>query len=88
MTKLCKKAAHYFHCAETKVFTIEKSVVLWSGNIKKNKKHQGPKELRFRSYVETLTTGRMMIPSGINSSIHINVYLNTKTNVCHLKGIY
>ena len=28
------------------------------------------------------------IPSGINSSIHINVYLNTKTNVCHLKGIY
>ena len=33
MTKICKKAAQHFHCAESKVFTIEKSVALWSANI-------------------------------------------------------
>jgi hypothetical protein len=37
MTKICKNAVQHFHCTESKVFTIEKSVVLWSGNIKKNK---------------------------------------------------
>jgi hypothetical protein len=37
MTKICKKAAQHFHCAESKVFTIEKSVALWSANIKKPK---------------------------------------------------
>jgi hypothetical protein len=48
MTQICKKAAQHFHCAELKVFTIEKSVALWSANKKKNKK-QEPKELQFRS---------------------------------------
>ena len=37
MTNLCNKAAEHFHYAEPKVFTIGKSVAIWSGNIKKNK---------------------------------------------------
>ena len=37
MTNLCNKAAQHFHYAEPKVFTIGKSVAIWSGNIKKNK---------------------------------------------------
>ena len=41
MTKICKKATQHFHCAESKVLTIEKSVALWSANIKNNK--QGPR---------------------------------------------
>jgi len=51
MTKIYKKAAQHFHCVESKVFIIEKSVALWSANIKKkkNKKKQRPKELRLRS---------------------------------------
>ena len=35
MTQICKKAAQDFHCAESKGFTIEKSVALWSAPISK-----------------------------------------------------
>ena len=38
MTKICKKK--HFYCAESKVFTIEKSLALWSGNIKKTKQNK------------------------------------------------
>ena len=38
MTKICIKAAQHFHCTESQVFTIEKSVVLWSANINKKNK--------------------------------------------------
>jgi hypothetical protein len=40
ITKICKKAAQHFYCAESKVFTIEKSVGLWSALISKTA--QGP----------------------------------------------
>jgi len=30
-----KKAVQHFHCAESKAFTIEKSVALWSAPISK-----------------------------------------------------
>jgi len=40
MTKNFKKAAQHFHCAESKVFTIEKSIAVWSAPISKTA--QGP----------------------------------------------
>ena len=42
MTKICKKAAQYFHRAVSKVFDRVKSVALWSANIRKvAKDHKG-----------------------------------------------
>ena len=42
MTKICKKAAQHFHCADSKVFDRAKSVALWSANIRKlAKDHKG-----------------------------------------------
>jgi DNA-binding XRE family transcriptional regulator len=35
MTKICKKAAQFFHCTVSKVFDRVKSVALWSANIRK-----------------------------------------------------
>jgi len=35
-----KKAAQHLHCAESKVFTIEKSVALWSAPIDKTAQGQ------------------------------------------------
>ena len=35
MTKICKKAAKYFHRAVSKAFDRVKSVALWSANIRK-----------------------------------------------------
>jgi len=42
MTTNCIKATQYFHCAELRVFTTEKSAALWSANIRKlAKNHKG-----------------------------------------------
>ena len=42
MTKICKKAAKYFHRAVSKAFDRVKSVALWSANIRKLVKvHKG-----------------------------------------------
>jgi hypothetical protein len=42
MTKMCKKAAHDFHRAVSKVFDRVKCVALWSTNIRKlAKDHKG-----------------------------------------------
>jgi hypothetical protein len=42
MTKICKKAAQFFHCAVSKVFDRVKSITLWSANIRKlAKDHKG-----------------------------------------------
>ena len=42
MTIICKKGAHDFHWALSKVFDRVKSVALWSANIRKlTKDHKG-----------------------------------------------
>jgi hypothetical protein len=35
MTKVCKKATQHFHCAVSNIFDREKSIALWSADIRK-----------------------------------------------------
>ena len=51
MTKIYKKAAQHFHCADSKVFDRVKSAALWSANIRplaKDHKDYGSAAREFR----------------------------------------
>ena len=85
MTKICKKAAQFFHCTVSKVFDRVKSVALWSANIRKlAKDHKGygsTAKFRFDSYVTVINNKKGLKIPKINC---LREYMdNSSTQILH-----